>query len=555
MWYCSGVIPDIHIAIGDTVLGKYRVERILGKGGMGMVIAARHLELEELFAIKFMLPGTAESPDAAARFLREARAAAKLKGDHVAKVHDVGRMEDGSYYMVMEYLEGSDLGKIVGTQGPLPVEEAIRYVLEACETLKEAHALGIIHRDIKPSNIFLARGPQGTPRVKVIDFGISKCAAGDNADLTATDAVRGSPLYMSPEQMRSSKRVDARTDIWAIGVVLYKLLTGVTPFEASSMTAVVSRVLQTEPRPPSVHRQDIPEWVDIAILQCLRKRPGDRFQKIDDLMVVLRQTAPPAVSKAESNGDASLSSPPLCEEPKPSSAPEIHVEETAMNPIADGTGISADTSTTTGSFGQVSNLKRAFHPEMLPARMPKSRVALWGLGFAILVGASLIIGFRLSIRSRPEGETITVSTAIAASAGINHLEALPEPVEERNSVTEHSLPTVSQERNLVTSEASSAPSQSVPDRMKNQPLVQAFPYVADESKHLPKTAIIPEVLPSPASEAASPMASQSAAPNTSVPPSEPSVGTSSPVTSSPPSELPRPEEPKPSPKKKYDSMF
>jgi serine/threonine-protein kinase len=276
------------IRLGDVFLGKYRVERELGQGGMGVVVAARHLELDELFAIKLLLPEALAQPQAIERFLREARAAARLKSEHVAKVHDVGRLESGAPYMVMEHLDGVDLSKIVRTNGPFPVREAAALLLQACDALAEAHDRGIIHRDLKPANLFLVQRPNGSPCLKVLDFGISKHTAPVDAGLTRSGEILGSPLYMSPEQMARMKDADARADIWAMGVILFELVTGTTPFVGDTLTEVVARVLQEEPPPPSRLRADVPGWVDAIVLRCLKKRPDERYASIRELEGALR---------------------------------------------------------------------------------------------------------------------------------------------------------------------------------------------------------------------------------------------------------------------------
>ncbi|WP_437726691.1 serine/threonine-protein kinase [Sorangium sp. So ce861] len=282
---------------GDVLLGKYTIERVLGQGGMGTVLAARHRELGELFAIKLLLPQALANTNATERFVREARAAVRLKGDHVVRVHDVGKLETGAPYMVMEHLVGSDLQQVVLDRGPLPVDEAVDYVLQACEAVAEAHAHGIVHRDLKPANLFLTRRPNGAPWVKVLDFGISKQLSPDHIDLTKSGALIGSPFYMSPEQMVRARRVDTRSDIWSMGVVLHHLVTGKLPFPAEDLTEVVAHVLQEEPIPPSQQRPGLPGEVDTVVALCLQKRPEHRFQTIDELAAalrVLRSTGAPA---------------------------------------------------------------------------------------------------------------------------------------------------------------------------------------------------------------------------------------------------------------------
>jgi len=214
--------PSSSVKEGDLLAGKYRVERVLGSGGMGIVVAARHEQLDQRVAIKFVREEALGNEDAVARFLREARAAVKLRSEHAAKVLDVGTLESGAPYMVMEYLEGSDLGAILSEGEPLSVEVAAEYIAQACEAVAEAHAAGIVHRDLKPQNLFLTQTIGGGARVKVLDFGVSKTLESTGGGgLTQTRSMLGSPLYMSPEQMRSSRDVDARSDVWVFGVVLF----------------------------------------------------------------------------------------------------------------------------------------------------------------------------------------------------------------------------------------------------------------------------------------------------------------------------------------------
>jgi len=272
---------------------------------MGVVVAARHLELGELFAIKLLLPQAAEHPQAVERFLREARAAARLKGEHIAKVTDVGRLENGLPYIVMEYLSGTDLKKHLRANGPLSVSEAVTHILQACEAIAEAHALGIVHRDLKPANLFLTRRANGTSCIKVLDFGISKQLAAEAVDITKTGEALGTPLYMAPEQMARMKSADARCDVWSMGVVLYELLTGTTPFHGSAITEIVARVLQEEALPPSQLRPDLPRDLDGVVIRCLQKRPEMRYPTIGDLAAALR-----ALTGVASEGRASLPGAP-----------------------------------------------------------------------------------------------------------------------------------------------------------------------------------------------------------------------------------------------------
>lgn len=274
---------------GDILLGKYQIEKVLGQGGMGVVVAARHVDLGQRYAIKFLLPTGLTHEEAVTRFLREARASARLQSEHVARVHDVGSMENGAPYMVMEYLEGRDLKAVLKEQGPLPADVAMLYLAQVCDAIAEAHAANIVHRDLKPANLFLVRRRNGSPCVKVLDFGISKHLGTDEVDLTSTNATLGSPLYMSPEQISKSKTVDARTDIWALGVILYELLTGMSPFRGGTALEVVSRILQEEPTPIRQLRPDVPERAEVVIARCLRKRREERFQSVEELLTMLQK--------------------------------------------------------------------------------------------------------------------------------------------------------------------------------------------------------------------------------------------------------------------------
>ena len=286
--------PASPVQEGDVIAGKYRVERVLGVGGMGVVVAATHLDLEQRVALKFLLPQAAASTDVAARFLREARAAVKIHSEHVAKVIDVGTTPDGAPYMVMEYMDGEDFEQILSRGGPLPIEDTVGYALEACEAIAEAHALGVVHRDLKPANLFLAKRSNGPPIVKVLDFGISKSMLDTSkAQLTKTSAIMGSPLYMSPEQMASARSVDTRSDIWAIGVVIYELLSGRAPFVAESMPELIAAVLQAQHAPLATLRPEVSSELDAVVQRCLEKDPARRFASVAELAEALAPFGPP----------------------------------------------------------------------------------------------------------------------------------------------------------------------------------------------------------------------------------------------------------------------
>lgn len=272
------------------LLGKYQIERELGRGGMGEVVAARHVELDEKVAIKFLLGQYSQHAELVGRFMREARAAARIRSEHVVRVSDVGRLETGEPYMVMEYLEGNDLEHEVNRRGALPVEQVVDWLLQAMEALAEAHRHRIVHRDLKPANLFLTHRADGSACVKVLDFGISKFTPNDGtpaaASMTRTQGMMGSPLYMSPEQLASAKEVDARTDIWALGVILYQLLTARFPFWGESLPQLIAQVMAGQLTSPRVHRPDLPDALIDIILRCLTPRE-QRFPDVASLAEAL----------------------------------------------------------------------------------------------------------------------------------------------------------------------------------------------------------------------------------------------------------------------------
>ena len=276
---------------GQILLGKYEVLELLGAGGMGLVYRARHLDLKQDVALKFLQPALVGRADAVERFLREARTMARLTSEHVTRVMDVAKLESGVPYLVMEFLHGTDLQALIERE-PLPIEEAVEYLLQACEAVAEAHALGMVHRDIKPSNLFLTRRRDRRPLVKVLDFGISKIPL-DEGELgpvvTATNAVIGSPRYMAPEQIRSAKSVDARADIWSLGIVLHELVTGQHPFPAETPWDTMALILSQPPVPARQQRADVPEALEAIVLRCLSKERSERFADVASFTAALSE--------------------------------------------------------------------------------------------------------------------------------------------------------------------------------------------------------------------------------------------------------------------------
>ncbi len=266
------------IVVGTVFQEKYRVDSILGQGGMGVVAACTHLQLNERVAIKMLRKDVLLDEEAIERFTREARAAARLKSEYVARVTDTG-LFDGIPYMVMEFLEGLDLGQLLEQRGTLPIAWACELTLQTAEALAEAHSLGIVHRDVKPTNLFVTWRPDGSAIAKVLDFGISKTSVGTDMQLTQTQSLLGTPAYMSPEQMRSARLVDSRSDIWSLGSVLYELIEGRRPFEADSFSEMCVKVAVDAPAPMRL----APPALQHVIMKCLAKGPEQRYANMAEL--------------------------------------------------------------------------------------------------------------------------------------------------------------------------------------------------------------------------------------------------------------------------------
>ena len=277
---------------GQLVGGRYRLIQPLGAGGMGSVWRATHLGLGVIVAVKFLSQALAGHAEAHARFAREASTAAMVRGRHVVDVLDFGVDELGRPFLAMELLSGEDLANRVVRLGRLPPEQVVEIIEQASRGLAKAHASGVVHRDLKPANLFLTARADGTPLIKVLDFGISKTLDEGATPLTTTHGAMGSPMYMSPEQIRSAKRVDARTDIWSLGVILYELLADATPFEADTTSAMLAAIVADPPIPLRSRRADVPAALEQVIARCLEKDPTRRFASLAELSAALAPFAP-----------------------------------------------------------------------------------------------------------------------------------------------------------------------------------------------------------------------------------------------------------------------
>ena len=430
----SPASPASHAPVkeGDILASKYRVEKVLGVGGMGVVVAAEHIELSQKVALKFLLKQAAANDDLVGRFLREARASVRLKGAHVAKTLDVGRLEDGAPYIVMEFLDGHDLHAEIrnaaSAGGALAIVDAVSYVVQAAEGLAEAHSLGIVHRDLKPGNLFLTRGVDGRPLVKVLDFGISKTmdpsVGGDGLSLTNTSMLLGSPLYMSPEQMRSSKHVDERSDLWALGAIAFELLTGRVPFEAETILELCFKVAQEKAPNPKSLRADLPDALCEAVVKCLEKDPADRFANVGELA---RAFEPFALERDRGTGERALDVLGTGKRPPMRSIPVI-TSAAPTPPATPAPAVSGPTPLPDAAPGvaQLAPASSSQAEAVAPAawgttqaqNTTKTRKGMVAIGGAVVVIAALAGTIVASSRKTPDG-VAAAGSAMPANASAN----------------------------------------------------------------------------------------------------------------------------------------
>jgi len=443
----------VPLSPGDVLAGKYRVDRIVGFGGMGFVVEAWHLGFEERVAVKLLRAEVAANAEAQARFEREAKSAFKIKNEHVARVIDVGRLESGAPFMVMEFLEGTDLGEMLAEHHVLPVDEAVDYLLQAAEAIAEAHAIGIIHRDLKPENLFLAQRPDGTSCIKVLDFGLSKVTpklptTPRERTLTETKQVMGTAEYMSPEQWMSARDVGPATDIWSLGIMLFELVAGQTPFERDQLAQMCQAILGGKPPSLTAMRPDAPEGLEAIIFKCLAKDPSQRYANVSELASALIPFAPEHARAAAQRianlglGGAGVrsSAPPPASMSTPPSAPRAVVAISTPPPIS--TSPSAAPPRTVSTPPPVSSSPSAPPPrlarrvpvrswaEILQQRPVKShRGLLFAASLVLLVCAAVAVlvwtnrhaldpppaGSAASTDASAAGTTSTAATSAASS--------------------------------------------------------------------------------------------------------------------------------------------
>ncbi|MCC6897504.1 MAG: serine/threonine protein kinase [Polyangiaceae bacterium] len=488
-----------HPEAGELVAGKYLVESVLGRGGMGVVVSAVHQLFGERVAIKFLLPEAAHGVGLE-RFLREAKVAFQLKSQHVVRVLDVAQLESGAPYIVMEHLAGEDLAALVAREGPLAVERAVDYVLQACEAIGEAHAKGIVHRDLKPSNLFLTAGSE--PMVKVLDFGISKLTSREETDhaLTASRAIMGSPLYMSPEQLMSARSVDHRTDIWSLGVILYELLTARTPFVAETFAALSIAIVTQPPAPMRAARSDLPFDLEALVLRCLAKGVGERPESVSALAELLSVFGG-ATSAKRVHAVRRLAAPRLTGDLTVASAEAVPATSVtpATRPETDSFAGGA------GTFSPVSSEE--------PPRRSTPRRAI-----AAVAGAAVLVAGAVSVRALVRSEAGAPGAAASPSAVT--ATALEAPTEDQAAPPVSAQASVGPAAALPTpqSESPTPPTPAAPGARRDHALR------ADRSAPKPKP--VPAVAPSaspPAPPAQHPPAPVQPSPGTHPPPA--GVGT------------------------------
>lgn len=365
------------LVLGSIIGGRYRIETLLAAGGMGVVYRASRISLGDLVAVKVLKAEVASNRELLERFRREALVTARLESDHVARVFDVGVLEDGCPFIVMEHLHGETLKQRLMGVGSLSTQSTVDLLLEVCEGLAEAHIAGIVHRDLKPSNLFFSRRAGGQEVVKILDFGISKQLSGEELELTRTSSVLGSPFYMSPEQMIDSKDVDQRSDLWSIGVIGYECLAGATPFFARSTTEVAVRVTNSKPTPLHERCPEVSRGLSEVLAWCLSKKSTERPDSVRTLAEAL---APFGSTRGQATVEAIRHLFGGSGQMSPSFVAQVRAPQDSVDRTAAGTASAAEASR--------SSVRR---------RTPLARALPWTLGAAVLG----VVIWRIEIAAGP----------------------------------------------------------------------------------------------------------------------------------------------------------
>jgi len=437
--------PSASFELGAEI-GSYVIERKLAEGGMGIVLSAMHRELRHRVAIKRLKPAILFDKALVERFRREAMLAASLRSEHVVRIFDIGTTPSDGPFIVMEYLEGEDLGARLA-RGPLPLEDVADYIIQACDAVAEAHGLGIVHRDLKPENFFLARHGTSGHIIKVLDFGISK--AQDTGTALGTGLPRmtdagdrfGTPLYMSPEQLTSARDVDTRADIWALGVVTFELLTGKLPFAGNSIATLTANILTAPPTKLRAHLPHAPLALEALLDACFAKDPTRRVQSVATLVEGLRAFAPPPSGSFSSVAMRSVD---------PRNTNYLHFAATRHS-------LGVDPSPTPHAFSVRPQKILSSQPPpllMLPTSSPKATLAALSLGAVALVGvAALTVNLShshsRSATTSPNAEPTSAPARLSPMAGTEPViegaddtapTGSPAPTEQKRTTPEDSRP-------------------------------------------------------------------------------------------------------------------
>ena len=405
-----------------TIVGRYSIVRRLGAGGMGAVYHAQHIELGKQVALKIMLPELSAKGEMVRRFMNEARAAARIGHPGIIEVFDLG--VDGTLaYIAMEKLEGEELHERIQREGQLPVDSVVRIGIEVADAIEAAHENGIVHRDLKPANVFLARRGRQLDLVKVLDFGIAKLTQSDSGGLeTSTGAIFGTPLYMAPEQFRDSKQVDRRTDVYAIGAILYHALAGVPPFRGPTLPELIYQITTVVPPPIKSVRSDVPAWLERLLSRALAKEAGERFQTARELADALAAGAGNDVDPFARTGMAS---------------PQ------ALSDSAAPARSDAQQAGASGGFqtGDISSYSSTRNPE------PRSRVRAFSLVLAAVVLSGGVLALwatrKPSGLSQPPFDAGSLGPEVTASAPLGGENRPPSVVERDGGTTQTTPPQTS----------------------------------------------------------------------------------------------------------------